>query len=114
MDDFKTKPVQLMHSSSSNQNSGYNALWFHKNNKHRSQNVSLCYVDSVFFSNFNEDELAILAGSADEDDDDDNDEESEEVDSEDGDQEETVEGEDTDMSDQEDVVEDFVMSSEED
>ena len=102
-----------MHSSSSNQNSGYNALWFHKNNKHRSQNVSLCYVDSVFFSNFNEDELAILAGSADEDDDDD-DEESEEVDSEDGDQEETVEGEDTDMSDQEDVVEDFVMSSEED
>lgn len=96
--------------ASSNRNSGYNALWFHKNNKHRSQNVSLCYVDSVFFSDFNEDELAILAGSADEDDD----EESEEVDSEDGDQEETVEGEDTDMSDQEDVVEDFVMSSEED
>jgi len=63
-----------------------------------------------FSSDFNEDELAVLAGSADEDDSDDDDDEGDEEDQE----EEMMEGEDGDMSDKEDVVEDFVMSSEED
>ncbi|KAK2174171.1 hypothetical protein NP493_820g01008 [Ridgeia piscesae] len=63
------------------------------------------------YSDFNEDELAVLAGSADEDDsDDEDDDEGDEEDQE----EEMMEGEDGDMSDKEDVVEDFVMSSEED
>ena len=64
---------------------------------------------SACFSDFDEDDLAVLAGSADEDDS--SDEESEDGSGEDGERE--AEAEDTDLSDQEDVVEDLVLSSDE-
>ena len=64
---------------------------------------------SVCSSDFDEDDLAVLAGSADEDDS--SDEASEEGSREDG--EGDAEAEDTDLSDQEDIVEDLVLSSDE-
>ena len=64
---------------------------------------------SACFSDFDEDDLAVLAGSADEDDS--SDEESKDGSGEDGERE--AEAEDTDLSDQEDVVEDLVLSSDE-